>query len=163
MLEALLLSGAPANSGGTVTFRHFRLYILARNDPAAITVGEWELYNEAGVNVAAGKYATASDQGFGNASAAFDGIVPVNLSQPRWQTNDPRNPQWLAVDLGAPMGVSSTALFCDTSQIPNYAIYSPNYWIFQGSMDGNNWEDIMYVSGQTTAVWSSKRKHEWVF
>lgn len=158
-----LLLDFSSGSNVLVPYRHYRMMITARNLSNAITVGEWELYDSSNVNRALGKTASASDQGFGNASAAFDGIVPANLSQPRWQTNTQTNPQWLAVDLGAEYLITRAVLYCDTSQIPNYAQYSPNTWYFQGSLDATSWKDILQVTGYTTALWSAKRAHEWRF
>jgi len=146
-----------------VPYRYYRMMITARNQSAAITVGEWELYDASNVNRARGRTATASDAGFGNPSGAFDGIVPATLAQPRWQTNVATNPQWLSVDLGAVYSINRTVLYCDTSQIPNYAQYSPNTWYFQGSLNNTSWTDILQVSNYTQASWTAKRAHEWLF
>lgn len=146
-----------------VPYRYYRMMITARNEPQAITVGEWELYDSNGINRARGKPSFASDAGFGDPSGAFDGIVPVNLQQGRWQTNAPANPQWISVDLGAVYSINRTILYCDSSQIPNYAQYSPNTWYFQGSLDNTNWNDILQVVGHTTTKWLEKRAHEWSF
>ena len=150
-------------SGGGSTYRYFRMWITARNQAAAITVGEWELYDAQNVNRALGKTATASNAEFGAAYGAVDGVVPVNLSQGRWQTNVATHPQWLQIDLGAVYSIVLASLYVDSSQITNYADYSPANWIFQGSLDGTTWNNILTVSGQTTAVWKSKRRHDWTF
>jgi len=162
MLENLLTRPPSTDGGGLVKpFQYFRMFITARNESAAITVGEWEILDGSGVNRALGKPATASDQGFGNASAAFDGIVPATLAQPRWQTNSATNPQWLQVNIGSQIQAKQFVLYCDTSSIPNFANYSAQNWKFQGSNNGVDWEDILSVSGWTVAVWKTKRKHVW--
>ena len=162
MLETQLLGVGARPIGPIVPYRYFRMWITARNQPAAITVGEWELYDAQNVNRARGKTASASNQEFGGASAAFDGIVPANLSQARWQTNQ-TGLQWLAVDLGAEYQIVLTSLYCDTSQVLNYAQYSPNTWIFQGSKDNVVWNDILNVAGYTQSNWTAKRRHDWSF
>ena len=161
MFESLL-STTVKNSGGIVKpYRYYRMWITARNLVSAITVGEWELLDSNGFNQARGKPATASNQEFGNASGAFDGIVPANLGQPRWQTNTSTHPQWLQVDLQSAKEIVKFKLYCDSSQITNFADYSPKDWIFQGSLDNATWENIISVTNQTTAVWKTKREHEW--
>lgn len=144
-------------------YRYYRMLITARNEVQAITVGEWELYDSSNVNRAAGRTATASNAENGSASGAFDGIVPTTLAQPRWQTNVRGEPQWLSVDLGAVYSINRTILYCDTSAMPNYAMYSPNTWYFQGSLNNSSWINILQVSNYTQASWSAKRAHEWTF
>ena len=161
MLEANLLNRKRSSGGNTNPYRYFRMWITARNLSAAITVGEWELLDAAGINRALGKPATASAAEFGNASGAFDGIIPATLAQPRWQTNAPAHPQWIRVDLGSIIQIVRFNLYCDSSQISNFADYSPRNWIFQGSLNDTVWEDILPVNNWTTAVWKTKRKHEW--
>ena len=162
MLEPNMTRKRNAGGAGS-TYRYFRMWITARNEAAAITVGEWELYDNQNVNRALGKNATASNAEFGAAYGAVDGVIPANLTQGRWQTNVGTHPQWLQIDLGAVHTISLTSLYVDSSQITNYADYSPRNWIFQGSLDGTTWNDILTVSGQTTAVWKTKRRHDWVF
>lgn len=146
----------------TTPYRYFRMYITARNGPEAITIGEWELYDSSNINRARAGIASASDAGFGAASGANDGIIPVNLSQPRWQTNA-TGTQWIMIDLGALYSINRAVVYVDTSQIPNYATYSPNTWLFQGSTNTIAWSNILQVTGYTSAKWTEKRAHEWSF
>ena len=162
MLESILITKKGSVIPPLDAYRYYRMWIMGRNESAAITVGEWELYDNQGVNRALGKAASASNQEFGNASAAFDGIVPATLAQPRWQTNQPGT-QWLSVDLGAEYGIIKASLYCDSSQIQNYNEYSPNTWLFQGSKNGIDWVDILSVASYTSALWASKRRHDWDF
>lgn len=159
MLESLLFTIRPP-TGTAGPYRYYRMYITARNLPAAITVCEWEIIDEGGVNRALNKTATASSQDQGLAGHAVDGVVPSDLSGSRWQTNT-TGVHWLQVDIGESIIAKEFNLYVDSSKITNYADYSPNTWEFQGSNDTSEWVKLAAVANYTSSAWKSKYKHTW--
>lgn len=142
----------PSLPAATKNYRHYRWYFTAHQNSYYISFPEIRLFrgpqtfpNDMASATFAGANVTQSSVYSGDATTwggwrCFDdqpGNATTGDGGSRWATSSLALPQWLAIDCGAPTGITGYAL-----QAPYNPTWAATAWTFQGSTDGASWTDI---------------------
>lgn len=156
----------PQKRGGVGSeYRYFRFTVKELNNSPIFLVGEIQLLNDDGINVALNKPAVANRIQYGSVHYVFDGIIPnqgtpINGHWNAWQVNYDAINSWISVDLESINNIVSLSMPISNNN-NTYTTYAPKGFILEGSNDNSTWDLLLTVNNYTSAIWASSSSHIW--
>lgn len=157
----MLLNHNRIGTHGKVSFRYYRIWITAYNNPIAVVISKWGLYS-GNTDITQQHAFTTSQSGAYSSSYSsanlFNSVYTYGPGH-HWQVNSPPV-QWVEIGFSVPMGVDRFRISHDTSNSQHEA-FLPKNWTFQGSNDRENWTNILNIFYYTPNQWHQNTHHDW--